>query len=58
MTMIRQTVQTVGEMRAALAHLPDDCLIHTEDGYGLELMYDNESSVLFDVGDLLDLFNN
>lgn len=49
--MITQTVRTLGDLRAALSHLPDDCCIHNEDACGLKLMYDNESPILFDIGD-------
>jgi hypothetical protein len=49
--MITETVYTLGQLRAALNHLPDDAAIHNEDGLGLMLHYDNDPVVLFNVGD-------
>lgn len=48
--MITQTIYTLGELRNALSHLPDDTAIHNEEGLGLRLHYDNDPVVLFDPG--------
>ncbi len=52
--MITETVYTLGALRRALAHLGDDCPIHSEEGCGLELHYDHDPVVLFAVGDMPD----
>ncbi|MCP5136546.1 MAG: hypothetical protein H6981_07085 [Gammaproteobacteria bacterium] len=52
--MITETVYDLGALRRALAHLPDDCPIHNEEGLGLKLHYDNDLVVLFDSGDYPD----
>jgi len=53
--MITETVYTLGALRKALEHLPDDCPIHSEaEALGLKLHYDKNPVVLFEYGDWPD----